>query len=176
LTDLFWFALQVRPRCEKLVSASLTAKGYEAFLPLYRSRRCWSDRTKELELPLFDCYVFCRLNVEHRLPVLIIPGVLRFVGIGKMPLPVAEAEIAALQTIVRSGAAAEPWPHLRVGQRVCIEHGPLRGVEGMLVEVKGFHRLVVSVSLLQRSVAVEIDREWVNPVLVDEVTSHRASP
>lgn len=157
------------------MSASVVAKGYEALLPLYRSRRRWSDRIKELDLPLFDGYVFCRLNPEHRLPVLTIPGVLHFVGTGKAPIAVPDAEIAALQAVMRSGAAAEPWPHLRVGQRIRIDRGPLRNLEGILVEVKGRSRLVVSVSLLQRSVAVEVDRDWVDPILAGELAAHRFS-
>lgn len=175
MTDLCWFALQVRQRSEKLVAASLEAKEYEVFLPLYHSRRYWSDRIKELQLPLFDGYVFCRLSMQRRLPVLMIPGVLRLVGMGKLPVPVGDQEIAALQAVVRSGVAAEPWPHWTAGEPIRIDRGPLRGVEGTLVEVKGFERLVVSVSLLHRSVAVEIDRDWVDRTLASEVMTHRLS-
>ena len=157
-------ALHVKQRSEKLVATALTSKGIEVFLPLYTARRRWSDRVKELQLPLFDGYVFSRLNLLHRMPVLTIPGVIQFVGIGKIPAPIEEAEIAALQSLVKSGLPAMPWPFLQVGQKVRVERGALRDVEGILLQVKGAHRLVLSVSLLQRSVAVEVDRDSVIPV------------
>jgi transcriptional antiterminator RfaH len=162
--NLFWVALQVRARSEKLVTSALTAKGIEVFLPLYSTRRRWSDRIKEVQLPLFDGYVFCRMDLQYRLPALTIPGVIQFVGVGKTPVPIEDGEIAALQAVMRSGLPSTPWPFLRVGQRIRVEHGPLRDLEGILLQAKGSHRLVLSVSLLQRSVAVEIDRDCVAPV------------
>ena len=162
--DPQWFALVVRSQHEKMVSAALQDKGYEEFLPVYTSKRRWSDRMKELTLPLFPGYLFCRFDLNHRLPILVTPGVLQVVGAGKIPLPVEESEIAALRSIVDSGLQAEPWPYLRVGQRVRIERGSLEGVEGILISVKKPFRLVVSVTLLQRSVAVEIDQDWVSPI------------
>jgi len=159
-----WFAVRVKSRAEKVVAMMARNKGFEEFLPLYQSRRQWSDRTKSVEMPLFPGYVFCRLNAERRLPVLTIPGVLHFVGIGKTPMPVDEHEIAAIRKAVESGLAAEPWPFLQVGQRVRLDRGPLAGVEGILVEAQKQQRLVVSVTLLQRSVAVGIERHWVTPI------------
>jgi transcription antitermination factor NusG len=159
-----WFALRVKSRCEKVTAASLRNRGYEEFLPLYRSRRLWSDRWVELELPLFPGYVFCRFDPQDRLPILTIPSLVHVVGIGKTPLPVEDGEIAAVQTVVRSGLAARPWPYLNVGDVVRVQYGALRDLEGILIEVRKRHRLVVSITLLQRSVAVEIDREWVSLV------------
>jgi transcription antitermination factor NusG len=104
------------------------------------------------------------LDPQHRLPLLIIPGVLHFVGIGKAPVAIDDDEITAIQTAVKSGLSAEPWPYLEAGQRVMLEDGPLAGLEGFLVEVRKRYRVVVSVTLLKRSVAVEIDREWVTPL------------
>lgn len=162
--DLSWVALQVRPRSEKLVASTLLSKGMEVFLPLYTTRRRWSDRVKELELPLFDGYVFCKLNLLYRLPALTIPRVIQFVGVGRTPVPIEEGEIHALQAVVKSGLPSMPWPFLAVGQRIRVEHGPLRSLEGILLQAKGSHRLILSVSLLQRSVAVEVDRDSVTPV------------
>ena len=159
-----WFALRVKSRSEKIVSTIARNKGFEEFLPLYRCCHRWSDRNKSVELPLFPGYVFCRLDPRYRLPILTIPGALHFVGIGKVPVPIDDAEIAAIQTAVRSGLTTEPWPYLNVGQTVRLEEGPLAGLEGILVEARKKQRIVVSVSLLQRSVAVEIEREWVTPV------------
>lgn len=159
-----WFALRVRSNHEKLVAAGAVQRGFESFLPLYRTRRRWSDRWKDIDLPLFTGYVFCRLNLAAKLPLLTIPGVAGFAGAGRVPIAVADEEIAALQSIVRSGAPAAPWPFLKAGQRVRLERGPIRDVEGILIEVKNSLRLVVSVTLLQRSVAVEVDRDSVCPI------------
>jgi transcription antitermination factor NusG len=159
-----WYALQVRPRFEKQVASTLLNKGIEGFLPLYRNRSRWSDRIKEVELPLFPGYLFCRFDLNHRLPILVTPGVIQVVGIGKAPYPVEQSEIEALQSIVISGLQAEPRSYLNIGEKVRIEIGPLAGLEGILLAMKGPTKLVVSVSLLQRSVAVTIDDSWVVPV------------
>jgi transcription antitermination factor NusG len=159
-----WYAIHVRSQHEKIVAATLRGKGYDEFLPLYRSRHRWSDRMKVIERPLLPGYVFCRFDLQNRLPILVTPGVLLIVGVGKTPVPVIDKEISALQSIVNSGFQAEPWPFLQVGQRVRIERGSLEGLEGILLCLKKPHRLVVSVSLLQRSVAVEIDENWATPI------------
>jgi len=147
-----------------MVALMARNKGFEEFLPLYRARRRWSDRQKETEFPLFPGYVFCRLDPQHRLPILTIPGVVHVVGIGKTPVPIEEREITAIQAAVRSGLSAEPWPFLEAGQRVRLEEGPLAGLEGILVGSAKQHRIVVSVTLLKRSVAVAIERHWVRPL------------
>lgn len=159
-----WFALRVKSRYEKIAANMAENKGFEPFLPVYECRRRWSDRTKSLELPLFPGYVFCKLNPERRLPLLTIPGVLHFVGIGKAPVAIEEAEIAAIQRTVRSGVSTEPWSYLEAGQRVLLEDGPLAGLEGILIEAPKQQRIVVSVTLLRRSVAVGIERHWVRPL------------
>jgi transcription antitermination factor NusG len=159
-----WFALRVKSRCEKIVAMMAQNKGFEEFLPLYQSRRRWSDRVQSVELPLFPGYLFCRLDPQRRLPLLTIPGVLHFVGIGKIPLPIEDAEIATLQTTVRSGLLTEPWPFLEIGQRVRLDEGPLTGLEGILVGTSKQQRIVVSVTLLKRSVAVSIERRWATPL------------
>ena len=159
-----WFALRVKPRFEKIVATIAHNKGFEAFLPLCRCRRRWSDRFKLVDLPLFPGYVFCRLDPSRRLPLLVTPGVLYLVGVGKIPAPIESSEIEAIQRLVRAGVVAEPWPFLEVGQRVRVEYGPLLGVEGVLVDARKRHRIVLSVTLLKRSVAVEIDSEWVRPM------------
>ena len=157
--DIKWYALRVRPRFEKVVSRNLQGKGYEDFLPLFKRRSQWSDRIKEIELPLFPGYVFCKFNVLNRLPVLMIPGVTAVVQIGKTPIPVEEHEIKSLQAAITSGGYYEPWPFPECGQRVRVEYGSLAGTEGTVLMVKNSYRLVISVNLLQRAVAVEIDRD-----------------
>ncbi len=164
--DLPWYAIQVQSRLGSVASATLRGKGYDEFLPLYRSRRRWSDRMKELELPLFPGYLFCRLDVHDRLlPILTAPGVIGIVSAGKTPIPIDDEEIEAIRAVLRSGLAAQPWPFLQVGSKVYIERGPLTGLEGIIANTDKVYRLIVSVNLLQRSVAVEIDREWARPIL-----------
>jgi len=156
-----WFALRVRSRYEHTVAAHLQGRGYESLLPLYKCRHRWSDRFKEIELPLFPGYVFCQFDSLNRLPILSIPGVVYVVGVGRTPVPIDENEIAAIQAAVKSGLPRQPWPFLEIGHRVRIECGPLCGVQGILLGFRGHHRLVLSVTLLQRSVAVQVDEAWV---------------
>jgi len=161
-----WFAVRTASGREKFVATQLQARGFEEFLPVYRTRRQWSDRIKELELPLFPGYLFCRFDFNHRLPILITPGVKLIVGFGKQPTPVSEVEIENLRRVVASGATAEPHDQfLTVGERVRIREGSLAGVEGILVDVKNSWRIVLSVELLQRSVSVELDRAAIEPAL-----------
>jgi transcription antitermination factor NusG len=159
-----WFALRVKSRSEKLVAAMARNKGFQEFLPLYSSRRRWSDRLKSIEFPLFPGYVFVRLRPEHRLPLLTIPGVLHIVGIGKIPAPIDDAEIAAIQAAVQAGVSTEPWPFLEAGQRVRLDDGPLAGLEGIFLEDSKQQQIIVSITLLRRSVAVKIERHWITPV------------
>jgi transcription antitermination factor NusG len=159
-----WYALHVRSRFEKLVQTNLEEKGYEVFLPTYISKRKWSDRVKSLSVPLFPSYVFCRFDINSRLPILITPGVNSVVGVGKAPLPIDEYEIEAIRSVMQSGIATQPYPFLRTGDWVRVEAGPLEGLTGMITREKGCSRLVISVTLLMRSVAVEIDRNWVKPI------------
>jgi transcriptional antiterminator NusG len=173
-----WFALQVRTRWESSTAVLLSGKGYEAFLPTYKTKKRWNGRIREISAPLFPGYVFCRFDAVKRLPVLVTPGVIAVVGRGRVPLPVEDSEIAAIQTVVSSGLRAEPWPYLQLGQRIRIERDALAGLEGILVNFKGSHRIIVSVSLLHRSVALEIDRSCVRSVgpskaeALEPLTSH----
>ena len=159
-----WFAVRVRSNYERIADAHLRERGYQRFSPSYRIEAQWSDRKKEVERFLFPGYVFCRLDPTNRLPVLSAPGVVGLVGFGKTPAAIPDEEIERIQRLVDSGLLVKPWPFLEVGQTVLIERGPLTGMEGILVEEKGECRLVLSVNLLRRSVAAEVDRGWVRPL------------
>jgi transcription antitermination factor NusG len=159
-----WYALQVRSRWESSTATLLSGKGYQTFLPTFRTEKRWRGRSKKVDAPFFSGYVFCQFDALDRLPVLVTPGVLNVVGSGRIPVPVEDSEIEAIQKVVSSGLRAEPWPFLQVGQQVRIEDGALRGLEGILTSFRGSHRIVVSVSLLCRSVALEIDRSGVCPI------------
>lgn len=162
--SLPWYAIQVRCHAEKNVSLMLEARGFQQYLPLYSESSRWSDRVKKLELPLFPGYVFCRLDVPHRRPVVTVPGVVSIVGFGNTFAPIPDEQISAIQSIVHSGLPSGPWPFLQEGERVRVSAGALEGVEGILVRIKSDYRVVVSVALLQRSVAVEIERSWIEPL------------
>lgn len=164
LDEAAWYALRVRPRWEAQVADSLSAKGLQTFLPVYTVTKRWSDRVKRSEAPLFDGYVFCQADIQNRLPVLVTPGVLHFVGIGKTPVPVDPVEMSAVQSAMQSGRQVRPWPFLREGERVRIDDGPLRNLEGILLQAQSDDVVVLSVTLLQRSMAVRIDRNWITPL------------
>jgi len=157
-----WFAILARTGKEKNAILLLENSGYECYLPVIKFNRQWSDRVKEIEAPLFPGYLFCRMNPHDRLPILMTPGVIQIVGVGKTPIPIEEQEIAAIQRVGKSGISIMPWPYLQVGHVARIEEGPLRGLTGIVIKIKSGFRLVLSVNLLQRSVAVEIDRSWIS--------------
>ena len=156
-----WYALQCWLRKESMIAAQLEGQGFECFLPKYKSLRAWSDRKKEVEQPLFPGYLFCRFEYTQRRPVVVTPGVLQVVGCGRTPTPIEDREIEAIQIAVASGVSGQPWPYLEVGEKVRIHTGKLSGLQGILVNFKGNHRVVLSVTLLQRSVALEVDLAWV---------------
>ena len=157
-----WYALMIRPRLEKVVAKNLREKGYEEYLPLSRSKRRWSDRMKTVTTPLFPGYLFCKFDIQDRLPILVVPGVLSIVGIGKAPATIPESQISLLQQVISSGMQCGPWPFAQVGQSVSVERGPLAGLKGIVIEHKSSLRLVLSLPLLQRAVAVEMDPSCVD--------------
>jgi transcription antitermination factor NusG len=156
-----WYALRTKSRHEKVAEEYLRGLGVEVFLPLYKSRRLWSDRVKFVDLPLFDGYLFGRFAAGHALVVRSAPGVLYVVSSGDVPAPVPESEIDAVRRVLEKGLVASPTPYLREGMRVRIRGAAFEGVEGRLEKVKSQFRLVLSIHLLQRSVALEVDPEMV---------------
>jgi transcription antitermination factor NusG len=160
--DTNWFAVQVWAGRETLSASHLRLRGCDVFLPTYRERRRWSDRIKHVDRALFAGYVFCRLDADAAWQLVRSPGVIRVVGDGKRPLPIPRDEMDAIQRIVEAQLTAEPWTFPCVGQRVRVEVGPLRGAEGVVLMAKSRQRLVVSVPLLQRSVAVEMESDWLS--------------
>jgi len=159
-----WYAIRTRSNFEKIALVALENKGLTPYLPTYRDRRRWSDRVVVSDTPLFRGYVFCRFDALNRLPILTTTGVISIVGCGLEPAPINDAEIDAIQLILQSGLATEPCPFLKEGQTVRVTRGALAGVEGILTKKKSDFRLVISVTMLQRSISVEIDREWVKIV------------
>ena len=163
-TQVRWFALVVKHRHEKIVASTLQTRGVESFLPLYDAPRCWANRNTIVKLPLFPRYLFSRFHPSDKSSVLNTPGLFDIVRCGKELAPVSDDEISALLRVAASGLATEPWPDLVIGEDVQMQGGPLVGLAGRLLEIKNSARLVLSVNLLNRSVLVEIERDWVRPV------------
>ena len=155
-----WFAIAVKPRHEKSVAQALDTKGYETFVPLYKHRNRYAARLRDFELPLFPGYVFSRFELFKRLPVMITPGVTRILGVGPNPTPLDPNEIASLRKTLDKALSARTIPFLQTGSKVRICEGPLQGVLGIIVSVRGEPRIVLSATLLQRSVMVEVDSSW----------------
>ena len=152
-----WYVLYTCPRHEKRVATQIERRNFSCFLPLYRSVRRWKDRRKELELALFPGYVFVRMPLEDKLCVLELPGVVRFVSFNGQPASLSASEIETLQNRLSATFRIEPHPYLRTGRRVRVHSGAMQGLEGIIVRRKDRCRVVFSIDLIQRSVAVEVD-------------------
>lgn len=160
-----WWVLYTRHQHEKVVAETLSAKGFEVFLPLYKSVRHWKDRTKKLSLPLFPCYVFVRGGLDRRLRAMTTPGVHMVLSNGERIALIPNEEIEAIQRAVEEPSRVEPHPFLNCGERIRVTRGCLEGVEGVLIRKKNQYRLVLSLDMLARSVAVEIDASDVQPAV-----------
>jgi transcription antitermination factor NusG len=163
-----WYALYVRSRHEKVVENSLRGKGYSVFSPSYRTKRKRVDRIAQIEVALFPGYVFCQFDPSKRLPILMTPGVVAVVGRGNRPDPVDNTEIASIRTVALAGGSVQPWPFLNVGQRIRVQSGPLTGAEGIFLRIQDDFRLIVSVTLLQRAIAVVIEKDAAMPLFSGE--------
>jgi transcription antitermination factor NusG len=162
-----WTAAQVKPNREFSVSSALRSKGYETFVPAYTSIRHWSDRQKACELPLISGYVFVRTMLAGAQGLVVsTPGVVRMVGFGGQIAPIDDSEIELVRTVANSSLRTEPWSYIKQNSQVKIARGALAGIPGTVLQVKENTMLVVSIEMLQRSVAVHIDRSWVEPVEV----------
>lgn len=158
-----WVAVQVRPKYEFVSAKILRNKGYEVFVPTYQVKRQWSDRSKLIELPLFASYVFCRINAEICWPIVTTPGVIRILSNGREIARIDENEIVAIQTLAQSGMKAEPCSYVKIGQRVRVLDGPLAGVEAFVAGLRS-RCLILSVTLVQGSIAIELDGSSVEAI------------
>ena len=158
-----WYAVYTRSRHEKTVAEQLVQKGLDHFLPLYESVRKWKNGNFKVRLPLFPGYLFVHIPLQERLQVLQVPGVVQLVGSSGVPLALPQAEIETIRDALTKGLQAHPHPYLKVGSRVRISSGPLQGLQGILLRKKGKVRLVVSVDLIMRSIAIDIDVSEVEP-------------
>jgi transcription antitermination factor NusG len=142
----------------------IAERGFETCLPSYSVRRRCSDRVKTIELPLFPGYLFCRADRRSRLAILTVPGVWHFVGFGSEPAPVEDCELESIRMVTEQAHRYQPWPFSQTGQKVQVVNGPLRGLHGIMVEMRSERHILVSVTSLQRSVLVDMDKADVLPV------------
>lgn len=152
-----WYALFTRYQHEKIVALGLSNKNHDVYLPVYRALRRWQDRDKQLWFPLFPCYVFIRGGLDRQLQILTTPGVIHIVGWGGRPAAIPQSQLDAIRQMLTSGSRVESHSYLQCGDRVRVKSGPLTGLEGILDRKKGVTHLVVSMEMLGRSAAVEID-------------------
>jgi transcription antitermination factor NusG len=152
-----WYALYTYPRHERLVAEQIKRRSFTCFLPVYRSVRRWKDRRKELELALFPGYVFVQMDLQKKVKVLEVPGAVRLVSFNGQPAALPASEIETLKNRLSGARGVEPHPYLRVGHRVRVRSGAMQGLEGIIVRRKDRCRIVFSIDLLKRSVAVEVD-------------------
>jgi transcription antitermination factor NusG len=161
-----WYAVCTRHQHEKTAAKILEYKEFEVFLPVYKARRRWQDRVKEISVPLFPGYLFVKAGRGGGLPILTTPGVSSIVSCGGQPATIPFSEIEGIRRIVQSTLRVEPHPFLRCGDRVRVKWGPIAGVEGILLRKKNVARLVLSVEMLGKSAAVEVDATHVERVSV----------
>jgi transcription antitermination factor NusG len=159
-----WYALEIKPILADSLTTILCNKGFEVFHPTYVTQRIWCDRMGEVRVPLFRGYLFSRFDLQRRMPIVTTPGVKRVLGIGKQPIPVPDEEISRIRAVVASRLPVQPCAYLAVGTNVVVERGPLAGTLGVLLRYGRQCRVVISVELIQRSVAVEIDENWIRPI------------
>jgi transcription antitermination factor NusG len=155
--DPHWYAVYTCANHEKRISAQFNERSIENFLPLYESVRRWKDRRMRIEVPLFPGYVFVRHSLKNRLSILQVPGVVRLVGFNNVAAPLPEEDIETLRNGLQRSSPAEPHPYLTAGRRVRIVCGPFEGLEGVLLRRKGKLRVVLSIHLIMRSVAIDVD-------------------
>jgi transcriptional antiterminator NusG len=154
---LEWFAFRVLPRHEKSLALKLREKGQECFVPVMKRSRIWAKRVVVVELPLISGYVFCRSDRDRVVPILKTPGIIDVARDGSLPAPIPETEISALQRVIDAAVPTEPCPFVAAGQTIEIQSGPLAGIIGIVSHRSKGNHLILSVSVVRRSVLVRID-------------------
>lgn len=152
-----WYALSTKARHEKKVHHTLIQKGMTSYLPLQTFYRRWSDRYKKVQEPLFSCYIFVKIALRDRLSVLQTDGVVRLVAFNGIPATIPEDQINSIKTILENDYQIERVDYLTPGQRIEITQGPLKGVKGILAEIKNSHRLIVRIDSIMQAISIDID-------------------
>ena len=167
--DRFWHALYVRSRSEKKVLSQLEDMGVKAYLPMISVVKQWSDRRKKVEEPLFKSYVFVYSNDKEYIPILNVYGVVRFVTFEREAVVVPENQILAIKKFVNDYEHGEEFKmrnneDLKVGQKVRIINGPMKGLTGRLEQIQNKRHLIVYIEVVGQYIPVHIPRAKVEPV------------
>lgn len=163
-SEMLWYAGYTASRHEKRVAEHFAQRGVEHFLPLYETIHRWNNGRHRVQLPLFPGYIFVRIALRDRMRVIEVPGFVRLVGFNSLPHPLPEADINRMKEALNKGVLAEPYPYLTVGARVEVRNGPLQGMTGILLRRQNKCRVVISVDLIMRSMAVEVEASDVVPM------------
>ena len=162
--EILWYAGYTASRHEKRVAEHFAQRGVEHFLPLYETIHRWNNGRHRVQLPLFPGYIFVHIALRDRIRVIEVPGFVRLVGFNSLPHPLPEVDISRMKEALNKGVVAEPYPYLTVGTRVEVLNGPLQGMTGILLRRQNKCRVVISVDLIMRSMAVEVEAADVVPV------------
>jgi len=162
--EMLWYAGYTASRHEKRVAEHFAQRGVEHFLPLYETIHRWNNGRHRVQLPLFPSYIFVHIALRDRMRVIEVPGFVRLVGFNSLPCPLPEVDINRMKEALNKGVVAEPYPYLTVGRRVEVRNGPLQGMTGILLRRQNKCRVVISVDLIMRSMAVEVEAADVVPV------------
>jgi len=160
----YWYAVYTYPRHEKVVTEQLEAKSIETFLPTFVTESRWTDRRVQIQTPAFPGYVFIRISKSERSKVFAIPGVVKILSYNGVPAPIDELEIEAVKLCLKRGATPAAHTFIEIGERVRVRSGILEGVEGLIVRCKNERRLIVPISLINQSIAVEVDADLLEPL------------
>ena len=152
-----WYALSTKARHEKKVHSQLLQKGITSYLPLQTIHRRWSDRYKEVQEPVFSCYIFVKIPLKQRLEVLQTDGAVRLVSFNGIPATIPEDQVNAIRTILENKYQIERVDYLTPGQKIEVIQGPLKGIRGILVEVKNRHRLILRIDSIMQAISFNID-------------------
>ena len=165
--ESYWYAVLARSRQEKVAASMLNSLGIRHFLPLIPEVRRWSDRNQTVSLPLFPCYLFVNIarSCQTQLRILKVPGIINFVGGPQGPIAIPEEQIDSVRAVLSNGIECFPYPFLKAGDRVRIAQGPLAGIEGTFVRSGPDSKLVISIEMIQRSVAINVHGCDIEPVL-----------
>jgi len=159
-----WYALYTKARAEKRVDQTLQEKGFESYLPIQETVRQWHDRKKKVELPVFSSYVFVRMALKERIPVLQTNGVLKLVSFTGKPSPIPDYEIAAVKRIFDGDHPYVVTNYLSIGREVEVTYGPLAGIRGRLIERRGQNRLLIGIQQIGQALSVEVSQSEVVPI------------
>ena len=165
MMDKQWIVVRSKPRSEKVAHSELVKKNIEAYLPLLKERRKWSDRKKWVEFPLFSSYLFARIDIKDSIFVLQTQGVNTIVKFGKQIAIVQNSVIEAIRLAMEGGYQLEPVEYFVEGNRVEVVAGPMKGVKGIVAKLKGQNRLIIKIDAIQQALSIQIESKFIRKLI-----------